>query len=109
MHDLLRVYAAETAESHLSTPDRRRALGRLLAYYQGTTTSAIDLMFPIHRNVRQEGGGEQSPVVVAGPEIADARSGAAWLAAERVNLVRACGFAASNGWPHEAVALVRVL
>lgn len=114
MHDLLRAYAAETADQHVSTADLRGAVGRLLGYYVDATTTAVDLMFDYYRHVRPgpvgvDGNAEVDGRVRVRPEFADAAAGAAWLAAERVNLVRACGHAARDGWPREALALALVL
>ncbi len=112
MHDLVRAYAAETADQHVSTEECRAAVGRVLRYYIAVTTTAVDLMFAYYRDVRAGAGGVDEPAGVdeiAGPQLCDAAAAAAWLATERVNLVRACGYATRDGWPREAIALALVL
>jgi tetratricopeptide (TPR) repeat protein/transcriptional regulator with XRE-family HTH domain len=108
MHDLLRAYAAELAATQMSTLDSQEAVGRLLAFYTHTTSIATDLMFPSLRRARPAATGLPAAVATL-PDLSDARVGAAWLAAERINLVRACGHAAGNGRPREAVALALAL
>jgi tetratricopeptide (TPR) repeat protein/transcriptional regulator with XRE-family HTH domain len=107
MHDLLRAYAGEVAVRDLTAAERHAATTRLLDHYLATATAAIDARFPLNRSSRP-------PMTVpaarpSAPDLTDAGAASAWLAAERTNLVRACGHAARNGWPHHAIRLALVL
>jgi tetratricopeptide (TPR) repeat protein/transcriptional regulator with XRE-family HTH domain len=104
MHDLVRAFAGESCERELSTMERHTAVRRLLDHYLATATAAIDRQFPLNRSTRLAGLSEPDASV-----FADVGAAAAWLAAERVNLVRACVHAARGGWPRHAIGLALVL
>jgi tetratricopeptide (TPR) repeat protein len=108
MHDLLRAYAAESCAQQVSADERHDALTRLLDFYLATATRAVDTKFVFNTPLV----GEAAPASLfcgTVPDIDDIPAAAAWLAAERPNMVRACVHAARHGWPRHAVALALTL
>jgi len=108
MHDLLRAYARVVVEQDVPPGERRSATVRLLDHYLAAATRAVDVLFPgmvpaRPRNHPSPSGPTQTP------KLDGRRDAAAWLAAERDNLVRACAHAAGSGWPSHAVALALAL
>jgi tetratricopeptide (TPR) repeat protein len=99
-HDLLRIYAQERARADEPEPARQAAIERLLEYYLTQAGAAMDGLYPAERT--------QRPPTDLPPDEStptEAESAAAWLEAERHNLVAATGFAANAGWPHHAIRL----
>lgn len=95
-HDLLRAYAAELATLVDDTAERTAAVERLLAYYLGTASAAMDQVAP-HET-------ERRPKVAAPAELPvfDSYDTAyAWLEGERANLLAT----AEHGTPEYLVAL----
>jgi DNA-binding SARP family transcriptional activator/tetratricopeptide (TPR) repeat protein len=86
-HDLLRAYAIDRAEAGES----RAALTRVLDYYVAATEAATKALR------------------AAGATPADPVAAAAWLGAERSNLVAATVHAANNGWPSQVIDLAATL
>lgn len=89
-HDLLRAYAAELAEED---EDRQAALTRLFDYYLYSASLAMDRYAP-HERARRP---EVDSSGCAAPDLPDRPSAAAWLEAERANLVATARLAASVG------------
>ncbi|SDN09602.1 ATP-binding protein [Allokutzneria albata] len=86
-HDLLRVYAAERAESD---DDSARWRERLHAWYLSSTLAAVNTVFPEAQETRKDS-------VAAGLTFADDRLASAWLAAETANIVAVVETAAEQG------------
>jgi tetratricopeptide (TPR) repeat protein len=108
MHDLLWAYARAVVEQGVPPGERRSATGRLLDHYLTTATAAVDIQFPGLKPARRRN--RPRPVwPTQSPELDGGRVAAAWLDAERDNLVRACAQAAASGWPSHAVALALAL
>jgi tetratricopeptide (TPR) repeat protein len=100
-HDLLRQYAARCAGAE-PAPERRAALTRLLDHYAyaaqvAAGTRQPDPPPPVARPAT-------AIPVLDRPDLA-----AAWLDAERPNLLAAAGYAAGHGWPRHAIWLSRIL
>jgi tetratricopeptide (TPR) repeat protein len=98
MHDLIRLYATETAHHDLAEDIRLAATDRLLEYYLSTTAAADQWV----RSVR----GQTVPV---GGLFAGREQALAWLDVERANLVAAVTEAASTGRDRAAVVLAALL
>jgi tetratricopeptide (TPR) repeat protein len=95
MHDLLRAYAAEHgATAH----DRDAALARLLDHYRDSAAAAVGALFP-HDRPHQTGGAR----------LGTREEAAAWLEAQRANLVAVAVYAARRGWPRHSVQLSSIL
>jgi tetratricopeptide (TPR) repeat protein len=105
MHDLLRGYARQLAETADPAPVRDAAWTRLLDHYLATTAAASDLLHPIERTRRPQVRLLDAVV----PPLPDPPAARAWLEAERAALVAACGHAARHGWPGHATRLSDVL
>lgn len=100
MHDLLRAYATDLAESE-PPEERSTALGRLLDYYLAAAAAAMDVLYPAERVHRPRIRVPDMPLPQGNER--------AWLDAELPNLVEVCGLAARHGWPAHAVRLSAVL
>jgi tetratricopeptide (TPR) repeat protein len=83
-HDLLRIYAAETAETDESDAGRAAALQRVLTWYLYTAEAASRRLEPAQRRI---------PLGVTPPHCQPL----AWCDAEHENLVAAIGQAAATG------------
>jgi DNA-binding SARP family transcriptional activator/tetratricopeptide (TPR) repeat protein len=93
-HDLLRAYAAETAERHDPEPERRAAAERVLDHYLHTAMAASNRFSPF-----------RSPLQLTGPqpgvlpaEMADKEQAMAWFEAELPVLLALIAYAESNGF-----------
>ncbi|HET9970044.1 MAG TPA: tetratricopeptide repeat protein, partial [Streptosporangiaceae bacterium] len=93
-HDLLRAYAAETAERHDPEPERRAAAERVLDHYLHTAMAASSRFSP-----------GRSPLPLTGPqpgvlpaEMADKEQAMAWFSAEVPVLIALISYAAANGF-----------
>jgi tetratricopeptide (TPR) repeat protein len=92
-HDLLRIYAAEAAETNESDGERAEALLRVLTWYLHTAEAANRRLEPAQRRI---------PLGVAPPHcqplpFATYHQALAWCDAEHENLVAAMGQAAATG------------
>ncbi|HTZ26137.1 MAG TPA: tetratricopeptide repeat protein [Streptosporangiaceae bacterium] len=85
MHDLLRGYARELAETWDGEQERRQALTRLFDHYLHAA-AAIGAGLP-----------------------AEHAAAVAWLDAERANLLAVAGYMADNGWPAQVGRLADTL
>lgn len=92
MHDLLRAYAAELAETHDPEPDRSAALTRMLDHYLAGSVAAMSTLYP-----------------EAGAAGGDPDAARRWIEAERPNLAAACTWGAAHGWHRHTVALAETL
>lgn len=98
MHDLVRLYAADRAETD-GKPDREdEALRRLLSYYLHASYAGERLLYP-HRKQVDLG---KSPVEFDSPEFTDDTSILKWFDVEHACLMAAQATAVKRGW-HELV------
>lgn len=105
MHDLLRAYAAELAELHDGDQAIRTAQGRYLDHYLATAAAVVDVLDPADRRGRRAFGAPE-------PDAAyrlDPAQAQAWLEQHRPTTDVVIAFAASHGWPDQALGLVAVL
>jgi tetratricopeptide (TPR) repeat protein len=93
-HDLLRAYAAETAERHDPEPERLAAAERVLDHYLHTAMAASSRFSPF-----------RSPLQLTGPqpgvlpaEMADKEQAMAWFEAELPVLLALIAYAEANGF-----------
>lgn len=94
-HELLRVYAAELAESHDTPEERDAARHRLLDHLLHTAHRADSLLAPHRERLVLS----SAVATGAGPVTFDSRErAAAWLNAERPVLLAAVQEAARSGW-----------
>ena len=92
LHDLLRAYAVELAESDREV-ERRAALRRMLEHYLYTARCGI---VQVDQYANPPPGPPPAPDVVA-EEISDAEHAIAWFAAERLTLLTVIRLAADAG------------
>ncbi|WP_326959609.1 tetratricopeptide repeat protein [Amycolatopsis sp. NBC_01286] len=85
LHDLIRAFGMARAEDEDVSAGRRAALARLLDYYAFAAATAMDHYAPRVRDHRPHVPDPGLPI----PPVADRASAAAWLEAERANLVSA--------------------
>ena len=105
VHDLLRDYARCLVRTVDGEQERLAALTRLLDYQFAATVAVAD---PFERRVTARLF-PPPRVAVPLPEVNDAASAAAWLAAERPGLVRSVTHAADSGLNHQAVGLAEAV
>jgi DNA-binding SARP family transcriptional activator/tetratricopeptide (TPR) repeat protein len=101
MHDLLRAYAAELAQTHSSGTERRDAVRRMLDHYLHTAHTAARQLDP-HRGHEITLGPAADRVSTEEPDSYD--RAVAWFDAERAVLLAAIDLAARDGaevytWP----------
>ncbi|WP_203908724.1 AfsR/SARP family transcriptional regulator [Rhizocola hellebori] len=102
LHDLLSEYAAAQAGQAETEDERRAATERLYDHYQVTAVAAADRMYPYVLRLPAAQNPAESP-------FADADDAAAWLDAERANLVAVVTHAAVHGSPTVAWRLADTL
>jgi DNA-binding SARP family transcriptional activator/tetratricopeptide (TPR) repeat protein len=105
MHDLLRSYARDLADSCDSEQQRRAALTRLFDHYVHTAAAAMDTLFPAERYRRPRVPAAGTPAPATGGK-AEAQ---AWLDAERGCLVAAVTHTSDGDWPGHATRLAATL
>jgi len=105
LHDLLRGYALELAETADGEGERRASLTRLLDYYLCTAAVAMDTAFPAERHRRPAVGAPYTPA----PGLTSESAALAWLGAELPCLVAVAVHAAEHGWPDHATRLSATL
>ena len=101
IHDLLRAYAAELADTEDSKTDQRAALTRLFDYYLDTARRAADVLFPGDASAAADAADDGASSAVANDE----RAVRAWLDAERANLRAVTAYASEHDWPAHSVGL----
>jgi tetratricopeptide (TPR) repeat protein len=84
MHDLLRMYASQLADTHAGPDDREHTLDRLLGFYRRTAGAASDHLHAL-------------PGMTVPGEFTGRADALAWFDAERPNLVAAVSLAAATG------------
>jgi DNA-binding SARP family transcriptional activator len=92
LHDLLRNYAAELAESHDTPGERHAAIGRLVRWYAEQAAIVVRVLAPS----RMAPSGPGAPAIEA-PGMTDPKRVLAWCENERSNLVAAARLAARMG------------
>ena len=105
MHDLLRAYAAELAESHDGNSGQHAALSRLFDHYLSTAGAATDRLYPAERHSRPRVHQAHTPA----PPLPDAAVARAWLDDQRTTLTPVTQHAAAHGWPGHATRLSATL
>jgi DNA-binding SARP family transcriptional activator/Tfp pilus assembly protein PilF len=105
LHDLLRAYARERAESSAGEDGRRSALTGLFDYYLHAAAVAMDVLYPAGRHRRPR----ISPSATPAPPITTPATARAWLDAERVSLVATAVHTADHGWATHATRLATTL
>jgi tetratricopeptide (TPR) repeat protein/transcriptional regulator with XRE-family HTH domain len=102
-HDLVRAYARELAGNKGQT-EQDAALSGLFDYYLHTAAAAMDVIFPAEKDRRPR----VAPPAESELPITDPKLAAAWLDAERTNLI-AAAHAAINDWPRHTTRLAATL
>jgi tetratricopeptide (TPR) repeat protein/transcriptional regulator with XRE-family HTH domain len=105
LHDLLRGYALELADTVDGESEGRASLTRLLDYYLCTAAVAMDTAFPAERHRRPAVGAPSTPA----PGLTSESTALAWLGAELPGLVAVAVHAADHGWPDHAARLSATL
>jgi tetratricopeptide (TPR) repeat protein len=105
MHDLLRSYARELADTLDTGEGQRAALTRLFDHYLHTAAAAMDTLLPAERHHRPRIPRPATPV----PPLADPVAAREWLDRERPALVAAAAHTAAHGWPGHATRLATTL
>ncbi|WP_245721976.1 AfsR/SARP family transcriptional regulator [Nocardia crassostreae] len=104
-HDLLREYARGTVGEVEPAADRQAATTRLFEHYLHHARAAVDRLFPYGAAQRPL---LPAPVVPVRP-FPDDESAAAWLDAERENLITAAAAAERCEWPFRVGELAATL
>jgi DNA-binding SARP family transcriptional activator/tetratricopeptide (TPR) repeat protein len=105
MHDLLRAYARELAESQDAEAEWRSPLTRLFDYYLHAAGTAMDALYPAERHLRPPVPATATPC----PPLAEAAMARSWLASERATLVALAALATEHGFPGHGARLAPVL
>jgi DNA-binding SARP family transcriptional activator/Tfp pilus assembly protein PilF len=105
MHDLLRTYARELADSQDGEQDKHQALTRLFDYYLHTAAVAMDVLFPVDTGRRPLIPVPASPV----PPVGGAAAARSWLDTEQANLVAVAAHTADHGWPGHTTRLSAIV
>ncbi|MFD4636282.1 tetratricopeptide repeat protein [Lentzea sp. NPDC058436] len=100
MHDLLRAFARERAEQHLTGVERRQALKNLYEHHLTHALYATDALYPNTKRLRGEPERDRSPMTAA--------TAKAWLDTERLTLVAIIG-TASGEFAGYAVRIARAI
>jgi DNA-binding SARP family transcriptional activator len=93
LHDLLRVYASERAESDLTLDEREAAVRRLLGWYMRTAGVAATVASPYRYTMPLAADPADPPAL----DFSDVDHALIWYDAERVNVVAATRQAAGDG------------
>ncbi|MDI1463199.1 BTAD domain-containing putative transcriptional regulator [Catellatospora sp. KI3] len=101
LHDLLRLYARERAETEDGAAERTAAAGRIVDWYLGVADAANRIVDPGRDRVR--------PQVARPAEFADHHAALAFLDGERPNLLPVVSYAARHGHATAAWQLTYLL
>ncbi|WBQ06768.1 XRE family transcriptional regulator [Kribbella sp. CA-293567] len=105
LHDLLRVYAKDRAQSTISAPDRAAAITRVVDLHASAAWQALEHAFP--NAGRLPWFRSRTPVALGGPQYEDMSSALSWLNGQRPHLVALITQAArTDGVP--AVSILRL-
>lgn len=105
VHDLLRAYARDLADTEHTDDERHEALTRLFDFYVATAAAAMNLLHPSEQHRRPRVPPPPTPV----PDFATTDVARSWLDAEKPNLVAACVFGEAHEWPAHTVAMAATL
>jgi tetratricopeptide (TPR) repeat protein len=105
-HELIREHARALAEAGDLPADRDAALGRLLDFYRHTAAAASRHL-AWHTPARPAGTYSRWPA--HSPDVSTRQRAATWMAAERLNLEAAAGYAAAQGYPAHAIAIAAAM
>jgi DNA-binding SARP family transcriptional activator/Tfp pilus assembly protein PilF len=103
MHDLVRLYSKEHAETHISAGDRAAAVRRALHHYLATTRNAMQALVS-ESAPRLSFGLPGAQLVVPGLALSDRRAATAWFDAEADNLISVARQAAGSPGDGPSVA-----
>ncbi|WP_055526239.1 AfsR/SARP family transcriptional regulator [Streptomyces graminilatus] len=103
LHDLLRAYGREAAESHDTAEDRDSAHGRLYRHYARTAHAALRLLDPTHLVTVPAG------VPAAAAEPSSVEASVEWFQQERLTLTAVVRQAVQDDRPHDAWRLIHLL
>jgi tetratricopeptide (TPR) repeat protein len=109
MHDLLRGYARELADSHDGEQERQRALTRLFDYYLHSAATAMAVLRPAERMALDAARPPRAQAAIASGPIGSPAAALTWLDTERACLLDAVEYMAENGWPGQASRMADVL
>jgi len=101
MHDLVRAYAA-TLTADEPGDEHRRAIGRVLDYYEQAATAANNLVVP----------GRMSVAVLAPiglPPLKDLTAAQDWLRVEQANLLACASYAQRHDLPAHVIAIAAAM
>jgi DNA-binding SARP family transcriptional activator/Tfp pilus assembly protein PilF len=98
LHDLLRAYAGELANTVDSEADRRAARHRVLDHYLHTAHTAARLLEPHRGPLTLDPAGPSVTV----EQLADRRQALAWFGTERRSLLASAAVAAGTGFDQHA-------
>jgi DNA-binding SARP family transcriptional activator/tetratricopeptide (TPR) repeat protein len=101
LHDLLRAYARELADTRDGEGEHDAALTRLFDHYLHTASMAMDALYPAESHRRPHIPTPTTPV----PPVTEQAAARAWLDTERATLVAVTAHAAGHGWPSHATRL----
>ena len=105
LHDLLRAYARELADTTDGEEELNAALTRLFDHYLHAASIAMDALYPAERHRRPCIPPPATPI----PPLTEPTAARAWLDRERATLVAVTGHAAGHGWPFHATRLSTAL
>jgi DNA-binding SARP family transcriptional activator/tetratricopeptide (TPR) repeat protein len=104
MHDLLRAYAREKAET-ADGPERHAAHRRLAEHYLAATSAAMEVLAPHESGRRATVPPPSRPL----PPLDGEEAARAWLDANRANLITMVAYTVDHGLPEMCLALSDVL
>lgn len=105
MHDLIRAYAQNLADTADPPQARHEAIGGLLDFYRHTTAQAMDVAYPHERQRRPT----VPPLSGPAPDLSDRNQATWWLDTELSNVLAAAAYAAGHGWPEHLLHLSATL
>ena len=104
-HDLVRAFAARSAQEAEPATERGSALTRLLDHYRYAAWLSCEVLYPPDQSRRPR----LLPPATALPAITNPVQAGSWLDSERANLLTAAAYAAANGWPRHTLHLSEIL
>ncbi|NUP51613.1 MAG: tetratricopeptide repeat protein [Catenulispora sp.] len=100
MHDLVRLYAVERAETDHPMDERDAALRRLLDFYTDAACAADYLLDPVRRPLRLDSSslGVERPDLPELPKLPDSSAALGWFQDEHANILAAQRTAVAHSW-----------
>lgn len=105
LHDLMREYARGESSAVHDDRGEREASDRLCAHYLATSSAAMNVIAPATSSRRPSVARPETDA----PQFADAAQAAAWLEAERGNLLAAAVLAAEQGRAAHAIRFSQII